>query len=119
MDGSERRRFLRVQRPFTIRYRDATEAEKPWRITTLRDLSLSGARFVADQAFDVGRALELQVVAPVSLQPIFLKAHVVWVRSKNPILRLYEYGVAFDVIDAAVQRLIDFARPPPPSDDLR
>ena len=117
MDGKERRRFIRVQHPFTIRYRDATESDKPWLITTVRDLSLGGARFIADQAFDVGQALELQVVVPVSRQTIVLRAHVVWANPKNPALRLYEYGVAFDVIDTALQQLIDIARPP--SQDAR
>ena len=111
MDGTERRRFIRVQHPFTIRYRDAADPGQPWLITTVRDLSLGGVRFIADQAFDVGHAIDLQVVVPASRQSIFLKAHVVWANPKNPLLQLYEYGLAFDVIDTALQQLIDIARP--------
>ena len=89
MDGKERRRFRRVQHPFTIRYRDATEPDKPWLITTVRDLSLGGERFIADQVFDVGQALELQIIVPASRQTILLQAHVVWANPRNPAIRLY------------------------------
>ena len=91
-----------------VRYRPMQSGVTSWLVSPLRDLSSGGARFLSEQQFSVGDVMELQLVLPVSPQPIALKARVAWTKAR-PGTTLGELGVTFDPGDVAIQRTIDAA----------
>ena len=104
MSDDEHRRDPRVARGFMIRYRSASGGAAGWMMSPLRDLSVSGARFVSEQLFTVGALLEIQLVLPVSDQPVDLEAKVAW--SKPGPLNFVELGVTFELTSEETQRML-------------
>ena len=110
MDDAPRedyRQAPRVNQPFIIRYRLPETVKAGWMVSPLRDLSSGGARFLSEGSFDVGAILDVQLVLPVSQQPVALKARVAWVKPAR--LGTVEVGITFDPGDTAIQRTIDSA----------
>jgi len=108
-DGSapgEKRRAPRVARGFMVRYRRAGSGGQ-WAVSSLKDLSRGGARFSADIALEPGDTLDLQLMLPVSRDPVAVKAKVAWARAG--VFGTTEIGVAFDVGDGAILRTLDAA----------
>ena len=106
MGAAEHRRDPRVSRAFLIRYRCPAAGQERWLVSPLRDLSRSGARFLSERMFAVGVPLELQLVLPVSRQPVVVGAHVAW--QQPGALGMVEMGVTFDLgADDAARRAVD------------
>jgi len=104
MSDAEHRRDPRVAHSFMVRYRSASGGAAGWMMSPLRDLSVSGARFVSEQLFTVGALLEIQLVLPLSDQPAGLKAKVAWVKPAP--LRLVELGVTFEQVSEETQQMV-------------
>lgn len=104
-DDAEHRRDPRIARGFMVRYR--LPKETAWSVSPLRDLSTSGARFLGERAFEIGVDLELQLVLPLAKDPLVLQVRVA--RTAPGPMNLVEYGVVFQVVEAAVQQMIDVA----------
>ena len=105
--AEEHRRNPRIIRAFMVRYRPVTDLDFPWLVSPLKDLSSGGARFISERHLKVGDLLELQLLLPMSPQPVGLKARVAWVKSTA--FKLIQAGVTFDPCDTAIQQLIDAA----------
>lgn len=104
MSDAEHRRDPRVTRQFMVRYRSASAGSGTWMLSPLHDLSASGARFVSEHPFAFGDHLDLQLVLPVSTQPVGLAAKVVWVKPAP--LNLTEIGVAFEPASEETRQMI-------------
>ncbi len=105
MSLSEQRRDPRIMHSFMVRYRATARGQVSWFVSPLRDLSSGGARFICECAFDVGTLLEMQLLLPISEQPVAVKARVAW--AKPGPLNLTEHGVTFNPEDLGAQRIID------------
>ena len=101
----EHRRHPRVSHSFLARYRIPTAGRGVWLSSPLKDLSSGGARFLSERPFEAGWDLEMQLLLPMSQQPVFLRARVAW--AKPAPLGMTELGVTFDPGDAGIQRTID------------
>lgn len=88
-----------------VKYQTASTGAGQWRMSPLRDLSTTGIRFVAEGAFPVGTALELQVCLPAAAQAISVSGRVVWARSAGA-GGMTEHGVSFESLNAATQQQI-------------
>ena len=106
MNPHGQRRDPRAEKAFMVGYRGAGDSEPPI-LVPLKDLSRSGARFLTDREFLVGRVLELELRVPTAQRPMPLAASVVRVR-KGP-LGLYEHAVQFESVTVTSQQLIDEA----------
>ena len=104
---SEQRQAPRIARGFMVRYRPAENAAALWSVSPLRDLSRTGARFLAESAFPVRTVLELQLVLPMTKQPVAIRGRVAWLKP-GP-LSLMEHGVAFETIGPETQQAVDAA----------
>ena len=108
MSNGEQRRSPRINRSFMVRYRASGLSEgATWLVSPMRDLSSGGARFLSERSQVVGNALELQLILPMSSQPVSLKARVTWVKPAP--LNMVELGVTFDPGDTAIQEVINSA----------
>ena len=112
MDGIDKRRFPRVTHAFLVRYRIPTSKGMVSRMAPVHDLSRGGARFTCEGVFEVGKQVDLQLVLPTTKHPLRIAAHVVWSKVTQRALNLTEYGVAFDVIEAGGEKLLDAALRP-------
>ena len=104
MNDRERRQASRIGRPFMVRYRVAAAGPLSWGMSPLHDLSAGGARFVAEETFAIGDELRLELLLPVSKEPIAVTARVTW--TKPSPLALSEYGVAFELKDEHARQVI-------------
>ena len=95
--GVERRRHPRVEYPFMVRYQ-SRRRPGTWRMAPLHNLSVCGARFLCECPFEIGEALDLELILPSAKEPVTLKARVVWSKVANAALSLHEYGVAFEAL---------------------
>jgi Tfp pilus assembly protein PilZ len=107
MSAEEHRHAPRITQAFMVRYRAPTGSRPSWLVAPLRDLSSGGARFLSEGAFDVGDELEIQLLLPLSREPVSLPARVAWVKSAP--LGMVELGVTFNPGDVRVQQTIDAA----------
>lgn len=99
----EKRQAPRVARGFMVRYRSA-KTGGAWAVSPMKDLSRGGARFSADLALEPGDTLDLQLMLPVSRDPVAVKATVAWARAG--VFGTTEVGVAFDVGDEAILKTL-------------
>ncbi|MBI4343575.1 MAG: PilZ domain-containing protein [Candidatus Omnitrophica bacterium] len=104
MEAPNHRGAQRVKHPFMVRCRLSSSATSAWAMSPLRDLSASGARFVSEEGFAVGDELDLQLLLPVSKDPLLVRGKVAWVKPGPMALR--EYGVAFELADERSRQLI-------------
>lgn len=102
----ERRQHPRVEYPFMVRYQ-SRRTPGAWRMAPLQNVSIGGARFVCECAFDVGEPVELQFVLPNARDPVVIASRVVWAKMTNEAMQLYEYGVAFEALAPEAQRLLE------------
>ncbi len=105
MSQAERRGTGRIIRPLLIRYRPQGRVDLNWHMSPLRDLSQSGARFVSEQAFSLGTALEVQLTLPIRRESIRAGAKIIRTHALSP--QLFEYGIAFGPLASDVQHSID------------
>ncbi len=105
MEEAERRRAPRVARSLMIRYQPP--GKRTWLMSSLRDLSSGGARFLSEHMFAGGEVVEVRLVLPTVSQPVPLKARVAWTKPWRA--SLLEVGITFDPGDAGIQRTIDEA----------
>lgn len=107
MKARDKRTDPRLQRQFWIWFRPAGAEAEPWQASPLRDLSPSGARFIADGGFEVGTKLEARLMLPVSTELIPVTARVAWSRSMlGKEWHLAEHGVTFDFTDEQTRQQV-------------
>ncbi len=104
MDVIERRHEPRVAHAFMVRYRGAEPYQRAWLVSPLHDFNQLGVRFIADRPCEIGESLELQLLLPVTLQPVVTTGKVMWTRPAR--LGLTEVGVAFDPVQEDAQRVL-------------
>jgi Tfp pilus assembly protein PilZ len=107
--GPEHRRGPRVARHFLVRYRPLRDSDAEWLVSPLRDLSSGGARFLSERQFAAGDVMMMQLILPVSSQPIELKARVAWTRKSKVGTAITDLGVTFETQDVFVQRTLETA----------
>lgn len=107
MSASEHRRDLRVTKGFMARYRLRGETRSEWRMSPLKDLSRSGARFLCEHTFAIGDVLDVKFLLPVANEPVAVMARVVWVRQRPA--GLTEHGVLFTLEDPSTGTVIEQA----------
>jgi Tfp pilus assembly protein PilZ len=90
-----------------LRYRVLGSKEEGWCVSPLRDLSVGGAHFLSEHAFNVGVELETQLLLPFSQEPLSLVSRVAWVRPWH--LKVVEIGVTFSSSDTGTRRRIEEA----------
>ena len=107
MADAENRRAPRISRSFMARYRMTFPQDTVWLVSPLRDLSSGGARFLSERPLAAGDTMDLQLILPLSKEPLLLKARVAW--AKPGTMNMMEVGVTFDAGDTAIQHTIDQA----------
>ena len=103
----DKRQHSRITRGFMVRYRNGIGLEAPWFVSPLRDLSGTGARFLSECALSAGDSVALQLILPLSQQPVCVGARVTWVKPVQ--FRLVEVGVEFTDQEVPAQQAIDQA----------
>lgn len=107
MIPEEQRRAPRIARAFIARYRWLEGGTANWLVSPLRDLSIGGARFLCEQTFPVGAELEVQLLLPISKNPIPVQARVAWTKPAR--LGMTDTGVTFHVGEGAIQQVLNEA----------
>ena len=98
----------RIARAFMVRYQPpASRGSDSWATSPLKNFSRTGARFFSDYEFKIGEWILLQMLLPVSKQPVWVKARVVWMKPAP--MGIVDVGVAFGLSDPAAQQAIDQA----------
>ncbi len=106
--SEERRGEVRTTRPIMMRYRRLDEPH--WHSGPVRDLSCTGARLMSDVAIEPGEWLELWIGLPLFVEPIGIKARVMWKKTAfSGRMSLPELGIAFHELDPSLQHAIDEA----------
>ena len=103
----ELRKTPRVKRQFMIRYRSATMERVTWQVAPLRDFSRTGARFLSERHYDAGHLLKLQLMLPMSQQPLNLTGRIAWTKPVQ--LNMVELGVTFDAADPGINQMLNDA----------
>jgi len=99
------RRAPRIERPFIVKYRCPEIGQTEWLMSPMRNLSVSGVRFIGEHGFAMGSVLDLQLCLPNAAQPITAKGLVVWTRRLDP-GPMSEHGVTFSEADPATTQQI-------------
>jgi len=99
----ERRRTPRIKKGFLIKYRCPAHGTPGWEMSPLTDFSPGGARFLIEEDFPVGAALELQMVLPMSESDVLLRGRLAWKRDRGR-STLREIGVEFTDVSPEVQQ---------------
>lgn len=105
MKGDERRKDARVEKHFMAYYKRAGKLDKSWRMSPLKDISGSGARFLCEEKYAVGDQLELKLYMPASPKPQRMSATIIRMRETEN--GWNEVGVRFGSMDAPIQQAID------------
>ncbi len=108
---SQRRSNLRFAKHFVVRYRSMLE--QAWRVSTLRDVSKTGARLFCEEAFAPHVSIMLEIGLPVFEKPLQIPARVAWCKPKTSgRIGMAEHGVIFSadtnmkaMIEAAIERV--------------
>ena len=104
----EDRNKQRVARRFIVRYRSSPK--EPWRITSLKNFSATGARFICEEAFDKGSFLQISLGPPLFEQAIEVVTKVVWCKKAfQGKMGLAEHGVEFTSMGAFEKKQIEQA----------
>ena len=113
--GIEQRRFDRVTDSFQIECRRAGSLSETWRRVALIDLSAGGLGFSAEELFEPGEPLEVQIRLPNMSTPLLLRVQVV--RSESLAPGACRCAVEFIEVtpdqQAKIDALVQFLRPPP------
>ena len=104
MNDDDRRAAQRIARSFLVRYHAQEGQGMAWDTAPLRDFSETGARFLAQSACQQGDALILQLILPMSREPVWVTARVVWVKPVQ--WEMQELGVAFEPGDDQTKQAI-------------
>ena len=107
MSEAERRRAIRIIHSFIVRYQSLPAAPRSWLVSTLRDFSQTGARFLCDHPFGVGETMNPQLGLPTSKEPVTLTARVVWTKPSR--LDVTELGIEFTPPDERAASVITAA----------
>ena len=108
---TDQRRYPRVARSFWLWFRPAASLE-PWQVAPLRDVSVAGARFLSEHAFEAGTVLRAKLRLPTSRAAVPLSVRVAWSRPVEGSWNLTEHGVTFEVQNATVrQQMITLCHP--------
>ena len=99
----QRRGEPRFPKHFVIRYRLLTGGN--WHISTLRDMSQTGARFFCEDVFPPQTLLMVELGLPVFDPPRQFPVRIIWNRAKAGNIGMAEHGVAFEG-DARIVDLI-------------
>ena len=104
MVDTERRRAERVAHAFVVRYKFVWAGEAVWSVSTLRNFSRVGARFLSERLFGEGDELVLQVLLPTAKEPVWVRARVIWIKPAQ--WGTFDLGVAFEPTETAARKAI-------------
>ncbi len=117
MKDAEKRGTDRVAKGFLVHYRGA--GSKGWGLSRLKDLSLTGLRFIGEESYPKGTPLELRLQLPTVARAIDVCGAIIWQRTcawGGGAWR--EYGVRFDELPSRarqdIERAIEAAAPARP-----
>lgn len=104
MAERERRLAERVAHAFVVRYKFIWAGEAMWSVSTLRNFSRVGARFLSERLFGEGDKLVLQLLLPTFKEPVWVRARVIWTKPAQ--WGTFGLGVAFEPTEAAARKAI-------------
>lgn len=104
MADTERRHAERVAHAFVVRYKFVWAGEAVWLVSTLRNFSRIGVRFLSERRFGEGDELVLQLFLPTSKEPVWVRARVMWTKPAQ--WGTFDLGVAFEPTEAAARKAI-------------
>lgn len=114
--GGDRRRFVRVDTRFMVRYRQRDDAKTSWALAPLRNVGVGGIMVLAEAETPAGEVLDLQLMLPSADAPIAATGKVIWTRKTSPLQ--YEHGITFLDLPSdgqrALQRIVDLFTPKSP-----
>ena len=111
LSSNEQRDAPRLKRSFWIWFRPTTSVGvESWQASPLRDLTVRGARFIAERAFPIGALLDIRMRLHGNTHPLQLQARVAWSRPLAGRWGLVEHGVAFDARTTGSMKLETFVR---------
>jgi len=91
----ERRRYVRLNIPLEVNYSLQGKDGKQLKSIT-KNVSPNGARFVIEGALAKGATLDITIKIPTSLEPIPIKARVVWSKKETEESQdIYDAGFEF------------------------
>lgn len=97
-DGINKRRFLRIDFPYTIHLRCDSDISIS---AYTEDINLGGIRVVVKKKFEVSTVLNLEIY--LGQIPIACKGKVIWVKDKENLIlegvRFFDTGIALCDID--------------------
>ena len=97
----------RIAHTFIVRYPWSQSGQTMWWVSSLRDFSRTGARFLSEQPVRVGEDVNLQLLLPIAREPVWIRARVV---SSKPIARhVFDVEVKFQSGPVDAQHAINDA----------
>ena len=116
--GKERRRFIRVSIPFSVRYQKESKnpgkneplaglVEDVMRLSLSKDISESGIRIVTKERFELGTSLAVDIYAPDRKTPIRTLSTVVWTK-KRAFRSGYDTGIRFTKVEKGGRKDLSF-----------
>lgn len=115
--GIEQRSFERASASFEIMCRRAGTLSESWRRVAVTDFSAGGLGFDAEELFEEGEPLDIQIRLPSGRAPLLLRARVV--RCRPLPSKVCRCAVEFIEMtsdqQAEIDGLVQFLRPRPES----
>ena len=116
--GKEKRKFIRVSIPFSIRYQKKDKnpgkneslvglVEDVMRLSLSKDISESGIRIVTKERFELGTSLAVDIYAPDRKTPIRTLSTVVWTK-KRAFRSGYDTGIRFIKVEKGGREDLSF-----------
>ena len=102
----EKRRHERKEGSFPFRYRETLGAPSPFRGAQVKDVSMGGLRFRAEDFLPRDTSLILELSLPESLRPVRAISRVAWSR-KLPTGDRYEIGGEFVEMVPTERRVLE------------
>ena len=104
----ERRRKERVLSRMTVGYR--LDGQAVWDVSSFRDVSATGARFICETGLQPGETVELRLGLPMFDEPIQVAAELMWKRTVfSGRLQMADCGVRFHGVTGAMRERLETA----------
>ena len=111
-NGSEKRKYERIEKPFIIKLQSIPDEEPKerispdWDMVVAKDLGAGGVFFQCSKNLGIGTALDLKIGFSTSTPPIKCVGVVVRIK-KQPYTSIFGIAVAFTKIDAHEKEMIN------------
>lgn len=90
----ERRKYIRINKPYIISFYAKEDPEKNYDITKIKDISLGGLSFLSPKDYKNGTSICIKSQTSLQDEPFYLEGKVVESHEKVPDL-LYEQHINF------------------------